>query len=585
MAAFRKKRADLFAIGPLELADRAIHILRIAPASLLATYYAGTLPFVLGFLYFIADASRSGMTDEDCAAAAAGLALLFLWMKILQAIFARKVEAFMAPGDRIVLSFDRLLFAASSQALVHASGLAIIPLSLSVLFPFAWVFAFYQNATALAFSDSLFSSGRPRMKQLVRDCMKETARWPGNNHVLLLVLVFLYGVVFVNIAALVLMLPYLLKSFLGIETRFTLSGLSVLNTTFLSAVCALTYLCVDPAVKTAYALRCFYGQGMENGKDLLSELRLLQLQKKQRDAQRTTGGPEKKAGLGKGGFWLFVLLLSFSMPAFSVAVPAESNPSGSSFSKGDSVPAVSPEKLDRAIRDVLEEREFAWRLPESGRDVDENEDRGALYSLFKWIRDALAPPVKAVLRWIEKAVDWIVERLPEPSHSLEQPESRWREWVREGLIVLMALLTAVLACLAIRRRNLKKPVTASAGAFSAVPDIDDENVVAGDYPQDEWTRLGKEFLARGELEKSLRAFFLATLSALSESGLIESANYKSNMEYRWELNRRARDKKELLALFSSRADLFDRVRYGGRRLTVEEAQQYAADQERIGALC
>ena len=59
----------------------------------------------------------------------------------------------------------------------------------------------------------------------------------------------------------------------GIESVFTQSPLSVWNTTFLSGVLGLTYLCVDPLVKAVYVLRCFYGESLKSGEDLKAELK------------------------------------------------------------------------------------------------------------------------------------------------------------------------------------------------------------------------------------------------------------------------------------------------------------------------
>ena len=67
-------------------------------------------------------------------------------------------------------------------------------------------------------------------------------------------------------------IPYLLKTFLGIETTFTRAGnWSVLNTTFLAACCGVAYLCLDPVLKAIYVLRCFYGQSLQTGEDLKVE--------------------------------------------------------------------------------------------------------------------------------------------------------------------------------------------------------------------------------------------------------------------------------------------------------------------------
>ena len=93
--------------GAIELIEEAIHLLRAAPAATLATYYLGTLPFILGLLYFWADMGRSPFAFEHQAEAALGVAALFLWMKFWQAVFAANLRARMVGEPPPPLTFSR----------------------------------------------------------------------------------------------------------------------------------------------------------------------------------------------------------------------------------------------------------------------------------------------------------------------------------------------------------------------------------------------------------------------------------------------------------------------------------------------
>src|SRR5439155_25546756 len=79
--------------GALELIEEAVHLLRLAPLSVLGGYYLGSLPFGLGFLFFWADMSRGSTAYEHCASTAFGISLLFLLMKTWQAVFAWRLKA------------------------------------------------------------------------------------------------------------------------------------------------------------------------------------------------------------------------------------------------------------------------------------------------------------------------------------------------------------------------------------------------------------------------------------------------------------------------------------------------------------
>src|ERR1043166_7481684 len=85
--------------------------------------------------------------------------------------------------------------------------------------------------------------------------------------------------VWLNIATGLLAIPWLLRTFLGIETTFTMSMSTIFNTTYLVATAGLAWLAVDPIVKAAYVLRCFHGESLTTADDLRVELRGFSLQR------------------------------------------------------------------------------------------------------------------------------------------------------------------------------------------------------------------------------------------------------------------------------------------------------------------
>ena len=113
------------------------------------------------------------------------------------------------------------------------------------------------------------------------------------------------------------------------------------------------------------------------------------------------------------------------------------------------------------------------------------------------------------------------------------------------------------------------------------PDLTDENVAADQLPEDGWTTLGRELLARGEFRLALRAFYLASLAHLAERNLVSLARFKSNRDYERELQRRAHAFPDLQTVFGEIVSAFDRVWYGRHEVTVELVAQFAANVERI----
>lgn len=295
---------------PFFLIDRAVHLLRRLPAEILCLYFAGSVPFVLGALFFWSDMSRSPFALQDAAGYALVLALLFVWMKVWHAVFCARTREFAEGIAPRPWTWRRVWNVTLVQTAIQSSRLIVLPVMLLLIVPFGWVYAFYENVTVVGDGES------PELRKVSQRAWKLAQLWSLPNHMLiwlaspfmlvsglltvmgtiyyfaamragggpmpdqliipfsmlLLVLILplspLGVVLFLNLAAVVCALPYLLHSFLGIETLFTISGRYIFNTTFLASVTALTFLALDPLLKVAYVLRCFYGEAITTGKDL-----------------------------------------------------------------------------------------------------------------------------------------------------------------------------------------------------------------------------------------------------------------------------------------------------------------------------
>jgi hypothetical protein len=53
--------------GAVEILEEAIHLLRAAPATTIALYLAGSIPFSVGLLLFLADMTRNPFAAERLA--------------------------------------------------------------------------------------------------------------------------------------------------------------------------------------------------------------------------------------------------------------------------------------------------------------------------------------------------------------------------------------------------------------------------------------------------------------------------------------------------------------------------------------
>ena len=587
------KRRDRDGKSAVDILEEATHLLR-ANASLLAPYYVGSLPFILGLLYFWTDMSTGADAWRHCSEASWGLTLLFVWMKTWQSLYARRLLERIRGEASPSWGFRRWIRVAAMQTAIQPWSILILPIAFLIMLPFPQAFAFFQNASLMGSGDE------GDLRAVIQKSWRQASLWAMQNTLILwLTSPFLLGVaaflVFVivpisssfnpdasisfllviaalvviplcplgmvtalNIGIAVLLFPWLLKTFFGVETIFSISKTHLLNNTFFAVVCSLSYLCLDPLMKASYCLRCFYGESLQTGEDLKVDLRSL---------------------ARPGSVVALSLALFLALSPFGKAL-AQSNPAV--VSRGGA--SVSAQQLDSAIESVIHYPEYSWRMPRE-RPPEVAGRRTALHDFLDSIMNTLRAGWAYVKRGLTKAWNFIRDLLTRilPSFpKLKVPDSSWTPFSRAWMIVPLLCVMALLAFLAWRAWKDRRPRKVRGDvAVTPVPDITREDLDATELPEEGWLNLAGQLMEKGELRLALRALYLATLACLARQELITIAKYKSDREYELELRRRSQTQPQLAGVFAENRVLFEYAWYGLHEVTPGIMERFSRNQESI----
>jgi hypothetical protein len=552
-----KKHSSQSERPALDLIEEAVHLLRTAPARPLLAYYIGAIPFALGLLFFWADMSCGAFARRRCPAAALGMAVLFVWLKCWQTVFASSLRARVAGRAESKWDAARVLRLILAQGIVQPSRLFLLPAAFIAAIPLGWVLAFYENVTV--FGDGVGSG----LGVLLRRAGAQARAWPKQNHLLLALLALAAAVLWLNAVVAVLAAPHLLKMFLGTQTAFSRAGIWVMfNTTFLAVTVSLAWLALDPLVKAVYTLRCFHGEARKDGADLLAELSFV------------------RAG-GKS-IALAALILGSLFPLCSGATDPAPSPSAALQPSA----TVPPAQIEAAVKETLRQDKYAWRLPREKATEADSPVKAWLRAFFGSIGDTLARWARSVWGWLRSAIEWFEKHfLPRHKPGEDDASSRfgWSRLLRWFAYALLVSAAAALALLVARlwRQGWRRPQTVRAEVVPARPDLNDESATASHLPEDQWLKLAGELLDKGDLRLALRAFYFATLAHLAARQIVSLACFKSNHDYETEVNRRARGSPELRAAFSANVSSFDRAWYGLYDVTAEALAQFQSNFQRI----
>jgi hypothetical protein len=392
--------------------------------------------------------------------------------------------------------------------------------------PFAWVIAFFRNVGLFA----ALGDSRP-----VHAARRQAGLLSLQNWAILGIVTLAGLLLFLNVLAMVALLPQLARSFLGIEGEFARLGIRILNMTTLSVAAAITWLAIDPLLEAAYVLRCFYGASVTSGEDLRAALRKV----------------TAIAAL------VLAMAVTIPSPAYAQPIPPPA-------------PVIDSSRLDKSIDEVIRRREFTWRAARPQVSEPERHWPGWIESVVTAFRDAI--------KWLgDKINQWLQPRNREaldPSRGTQRPPIELL-----SAAVAIALVAGAVAMYLRRRGPPPSEVTAVESPVAAV-NLSDDSVTADQLPESSWLALADEWLTKGDYRLAMRALYLAGLNYLSQHDLVSITRSKTGLEYRRELERRARAttgiSPQVVPVFQANNMLFERGWYGRHQVERSHVEAFAS---------
>lgn len=516
----------------IRLIEDGLVLVKRADATTWLIYSSGVVPFFAVLLFEVTDLAQNPFAGERLGWIAFLLAASYLWLHVCQSVFCGRLQAMITGSSaRTGSQFVQTL---AVQTVLAPSKLILWPLALAVLVPHASVTMFYQHSLV-----PMETAGRgATIGSAIREAKLDAEYRRGQAVWVLLLVLMLRAILWINLLALLLFAPALLKTLTGFEGKLTRSPDLLLNPTALVALCALAYIGLDPVVKACCALRRFARQAETSGRDLHGRLSIL----------------------ARGAAAMVCAALCVGLPLRAAAA-------------AEKAPAVSAAQMDRALESVFHDPRNSWDLPAVS-------PRKPASNAFVAFMDSISDRLNGVWKWVDSSIRDVVRALRRIFSNSgrrrqvkPQPVSNMAGWMVIGFFSV--LLAAALAVAWRKRMDRSQRGVAETVVIEPKSiDVAHEETSALDQPVDEWLRLAEKYRSSGNLRFALRALYLATLAGLGRKGLISLARGKSNLDYFRELERRTRRDPEFLPAFRANVGLFEASWYGEHPVTEETLAQF-----------
>lgn len=465
--------------GGVQLFEESILLLRSASAQDWLIYFSGAIPFVTALLWFCTGALRDINPEASLSGGALGVALLFLWKQLAEALFSARIHARLTGAGEF-----RTTAAAVGKAVIRLTAVQpwsalMLILALLATLPFAAAMFFFRGFSLFALIDP--ENAVRRAWQSARSRQAEAWRFAG-------LMLLVCGVLYVNFFAGALTGALLSKSLFGFESLLSDPAVLARSSTIHLSITLLVYLCTDALFAAAAVLRCFQTDSIRTGADLLAILR-------------------RPAAIAA----LIAITLCVYMPLAA---------------------QTDPMRLDKALDETLARREFAWRMPPTEL-TDPPAAVGWMNAAWKW----LGAKFDALGKWLD---EWLRRQPPpemEAPRRAEGPSAQAYRFLMGALILVAAVGLIVIW---LESRKYRGRVVVAASEARPAVDVGDESTLADHLSEDSWLSLADDLAARGDYRLALRALYLSGLRLLSERKLVTIQRWKSGYEYMTELKRRAR---------------------------------------------
>lgn len=567
----RRKKRTRNERSALQVAEESFHLLRSLDLRYFWIFYLGVIPFGVALLYFTADMSRSSLTDSTVFGSSLVMVAAYFWMRICQAKFSKGLWDTISPSREETRSLTVRFQQTVALCFFQAFQVPLLLVGLFFLIPLGWIVAALQNASVLAYTQN--SDGRELRRLLGNSFRHSHVDW-AQNHGVLLIFCLVGILTWINLIATAAIVPTLAKSFFGIESVFTISPTAaILNSTFFLGTLILTYLILSPMLKAVYTLRCFYAESRVTGADLLSRLAVWE---------------EKRKGDKGSNQEVLSRASAIVIALFVLVAPAQAQESaGESASETvGAVVEVDQNQLQKQITETLGQKKYQWQLSQRELDAEEYKEKSWLSRRSREIADSFREAMKSFSDWMKKQWEQMRgdrERKIRPSN--DGTGSNFSEGISStlsiGLIILVSGLVAWLVLLMYRKYRGKPPVEGEAASVEVV-DLQSEDIMASQLPEDEWMKLAREQIKKGDRRLAVRALFLASLAHLGEVGLLRIARFKSNRMYRDELARKARKHEKLRSAFETNIQLFEKAWYGWHPVSEKTIEEFLVHHRTIG---
>ncbi|MDA0812250.1 MAG: hypothetical protein O3C21_07695 [Verrucomicrobia bacterium] len=572
----RKRKTDIDrSRNALALTEQAFHLLRTAPLAAHCWCYLGMVPFAVGLLFFSTEMSRGAHAEDHLINASLGIALVYLWMKICQAMFCRRLWQQLSPGRTLPqMTLSRIVRYGAVQVFLHAFAPIFLCLGALFLLPLGWIIAFFQNVTVFGYT---LDFDRRALRGIAGISVRQSHFAAMQNHLLLAMLKAFALFTWLNVALICAGLPQLAKLLLGVESVFTHSWQAAyLNSTFLAIIVIGAWFVLSPFTKAIYVVRCFEGISEKTGADLIARLESNQRDRALASASQPDLGPIARSRPGR----VLTMLLTGSILLAGC---------GASIGQVVAQDDVTRMQDARAALDkVMARPEFEWRMPRA-----ENEAGGDADNDGNVIADWIVSTQKAIGDFIQDAFEALGDLIDPPDFSPPGSGSPsfgsgfnflgmgvLETLVYVALIVLVLVLIGMLSVFLVRRYRDAEDL-GDDESVGQVVDLKSEELLADELPEDEWLKLAREQVEKGEPRLAVRALFLASLAHLAGRNLLRIIKSKSNRDYRRELHMKARGQERVLDAFDGNVKTFERVWYGMHDPTEGIVDEFTKNYERI----